>query len=84
MAAVLLPTSLTKDMASGLQTPSVSTSTGQNSCMGNKAVYFERLHVSTCTATDPAAADPATIDDLITCDGARVSEHVKFHSIVRP
>ena len=34
VAAVLLLTSLTKGMASGLHTPSVSTATGQNSYMG--------------------------------------------------
>jgi len=25
------------------------------------------------------AADPAATDDLVTCDGANVSEHVKSH-----
>jgi len=55
IAAVLLPNSLTKEMASGPHTPSVSTAAGLKSCMGNKAVYFATLRVSASEAADPCS-----------------------------
>jgi len=59
-AAVLLPNSMTKEIAAAPHTPSVSTATGLKSCMGKNAVYFVDFRFSAS-----AAADPAAVDDLI-------------------
>jgi len=46
---------------------------------GNKAACLEE-DLRSCAS---AAADLAATEDLVSCDGASVSEHVKSHTNVR-
>jgi len=72
--AIRLPNSVKKLVASGPHAPKVSTATGTNVYATLSSEYFADLRVS---ASD--AADPAANEDLLMCDGAMVSGHVKSH-----
>jgi len=89
-AAILLPSSETKQgiVAFGLRgyetkgmESLLSTRNGQKSCMGKNAAYLVEL----CTFVSVAPQlDPDATEDLVTCDGAKVSVNIKSHRRVLP
>ena len=73
------PISLTNASPVAPHVPIVYMATGTNSCAVARAAYFATFFDSASLAVDPASAD-----EIVTCDGANVSGQVASHRRQRP